>query len=93
MSDIADAPVPALRVPQNVWLHGLLMLILLILLNFAHAVLVVCAVLQFCWMLIARERNVHIGEFGNQIANWVAISARFVSGASDEKPFPWTAWH
>ena len=93
MSNIADAPSPTLRVPQNVWLHGLLMLILLILLNFAQTVLVICAVLQFFWMVLARERNIHIAGFGDQIANWVAISARFVSGASDLKPFPWTAWH
>jgi hypothetical protein len=93
MSNIADAPSPTLRVPQNVLLHDILMLLLLVLMNFAQYVLLVCAVLQFLWMAVARERNGYIAEFGVQIANWVAISARFVSGASDQKPFPWTAWH
>lgn len=92
MSNTADAPSPALRAPQNVLLHGLLMLVLLLLLYVAQYVLVVCAVLQFLWMAIARERNSYIAEFGVGIANWIAISARFVSGASDQKPFPWTAW-
>jgi len=93
MSNIADAPNPAVRVPQNVLLHGILMLVLLLLMNFAQYVLLICAVLQFLWMAVARERNSYIAEFGVQIANWIAISARFVTGASDQKPFPWTAWH
>ena len=93
MSNIADAPSPALRVPQNVLLHGILMLVLLLLMNLAQYLLVIFALLQFLWMAIAKERNPHIAEFGVQIANWVATSARFVTGASDQKPFPWTAWH
>lgn len=93
MSNIADSSSPTLRAPQNVLLHGILMLVLLVLMNFAQYVLVVCAVFQFLWMAVARERNTYIAEFGTQIANWVAISARFVTGTSDQKPFPWTEWH
>lgn len=92
MSNPANPQSTALALPQNVWLHGLLMLILLLLLHLALTVLWICAVFQFLWMLFARQRNTHIGEFGAQVANWMAMSAGFVSGSSDQKPFPWTAW-
>ena len=92
MSNVADAQSAALPLPDNVWLHGLLMLILLVLMNVAQTGLGICALLQFLWMVFVRERNVHIAAFGEQIANWLSTSARFLSGASDQKPFPWTAW-
>ena len=78
--------------PRNIWLHGLVMLVLIILVNFAQMVLGICAVIQFFWMLIGRERNRHIAVFGEGAANWLAITARLLSGAADERPFPWTPW-
>ncbi len=92
MANISDQQTPALPLPQNIWLHGFSILIILVFLHVALWVLGFCAVLQFLWMLFARERNVHIAGFGAQLANWLAISARFVSGSSDLKPFPWTEW-
>jgi hypothetical protein len=55
-------------------------------------VLGVCAVIQFLWMLIAKERNPAIADFGQGVANWLAITARFLTARSDERPFPWTSW-
>ena len=81
-----------LPMPQNIWLHGLVMLVLFILVNLAQTVLGACAIFQFLWMVFTRERNHLVAEFGGQVANWLAITARFLSGGSDEKPFPWTAW-
>ena len=92
MSNAADAQRGSLPVPANVWLHGLLMLIVLVLVNVIQTGLGICALLQFLWMIFVRDRNVHIAAFGEQIANWLSTSAQFVTGASDQKPFPWTAW-
>lgn len=92
MSNAAKPQSPAHPLPQNVWRHALLMLIVLLLLHLALTVLWICALFQFLWMLFARERNIRIAEFGAQVANWMAISANFVSGSSDQKPFPWTEW-
>ena len=90
--DSRNSENPALPIPQNIWLRGLWMLVLIILVNLAQTVLGVCAIFQFLWMLFTGERNALIAEFGGGVANWLAITARFVSGGSDEKPFPWTAW-
>ena len=88
-----DQQIPALPIPQNIWLHGFSMLVLLILVGLAQTVLGACAIFQFLWMVLTKERNAFVAEFGRQFANWLGISARFLSGSSDEKPFPWTAWN
>ena len=84
------APLPPL--PGNIWLHGLTMLVLVVLVNLAQAVIGLVGLIQFLWMLIARERNAALAEFGAGLGTWLAITARFVGGASDERPFPWTRW-
>jgi hypothetical protein len=87
-----DQQNPVVPMPPNIWLHGLSMAVLLILVSLAQTVLGACAIFQFLWMVFTKERNAFVAEFGRQIANWLTITARFLSGSSDEKPFPWTAW-
>jgi hypothetical protein len=78
--------------PEEVWRRGLLMLVLVLLVNLAQAVIGLVGLIQFLWMLIARERNAALAEFAEGLGNWLAIAARFVGGASDVLPFPWTRW-
>lgn len=78
--------------PKNVWLHGLMMLIIAILLRVAGALATLAAFIQFLWMLISKRRNEGIKIFGEGLANWMAVATLFLAGTSDEKPFPWTAW-
>lgn len=86
----ADPALPPL--PENVWRHGLIMLVLVLLVNLAQAIVGLVGLIQFLWMLIARERNAALAEFGAGLGNWLATTARFVGGGSDERPFPWTRW-
>ncbi|HSM27548.1 MAG TPA: DUF4389 domain-containing protein [Thioalkalivibrio sp.] len=83
---------PALPQPEKLWLHGLIMLILVLLVNLAQTALGICAILQFLWMLFAKERNAGIAWFGAGLANWLKVTARFLTGDSDERPFPWAPW-
>ena len=53
---------PVLPRPENLWLHGLIMLILVLLVNLAQTVLGICAILQFFWMLFTKERNAGITQ-------------------------------
>lgn len=46
----SNASVTAKPMPQNIWMHGLTVLVLMILANLALTVLAVCAVVQFFWM-------------------------------------------
>lgn len=80
------APLP------NPWMRGLVMLVVAILMRVAEIVIVVAAILQFGWMVFARRRNAEIAAFGDAMGKWLAKAARFLSGASEEKPFPWSRW-
>ncbi|KGB82264.1 hypothetical protein JT55_08420 [Rhodovulum sp. NI22] len=87
-----DTPAPEFARRDGIWLRGLWMVILAILFAVAETVLLVCAVLQFGWMLFTKERNRFIADFGANLGNWLSVTARFQTGASEEKPFPWTEW-
>jgi uncharacterized membrane protein required for colicin V production len=77
---------------KSIWMRGLWMLILAVLFGVAETVLLVATLLQFLWMVFAKEKNQLLVEFGRKLANWLSKTARFQTGDSDEKPFPWTAW-
>ena len=77
---------------ESPWKRGLWMLILAVFFGVAEFVLFVCTVAQFGWMLFAHDRNENIARFGEDLARWMAATARFQTGASDDKPFPWAAW-
>lgn len=79
--------------PEKLWLHGAIMLLLVLLVNLAQTVLGVCAILQFFWMLFTGERNAGIARFGQGLAHWLGMTARFLTGETDERPFPWTPWN
>jgi hypothetical protein len=76
----------------NVWMRGLFMLIFAVFFGFAQTVLGVLALVQFLWMLFAKERNVALADFGESLGRWLARVAAFQTGATDEKPFPWAPW-
>ncbi len=75
-----------------IWTRGLIMLLLMVCFSVAQWVLYVLAVIQFLWMLIKSERNAFLAQFGHSLGAWLAETAHFLSGATDEKPFPWKPW-
>ena len=77
---------------KAIWLRGLWMLVLAALFGVAETVLLFATVLQFAWMLFSGEKNSFLVEFGGSLGKWLNKTARFQTGASEEKPFPWTAW-
>jgi hypothetical protein len=77
---------------RPVWIRGAIMLLLMFCFGFAQSLLFAMTVVQFLWMLVARDRNAFIADFGWSLAQWMAQSAKFLTGATDEKPFPWTEW-
>ena len=77
---------------KAVWMRGLVMLFFIFLFGIAQPVLFTLAVIQFLWMLIKNERNVFVAGVGRSLAAWLAEIARFLTGETDDKPFPWKAW-
>lgn len=87
-----DAEAVAEDEQKAVWLRGLWMLLFAVGFRLAEWVLLVTTVVQFFWMLFAKEKNGPIASFGEDLADWNARVTRFQSGASDEKPFPFAKW-
>jgi uncharacterized protein DUF4389 len=77
---------------NNVWMRGLWMLVLAFLFGIGEFVLLVAAVLQFLWLLFGKERNKPIADFGADLSDWLARIARFQTGTTEDKPFPFTKW-
>lgn len=78
--------------PENPWMRGLWMLVLALLFGVGEFVLGVAALLQFLWLVFAREKNPHIAAFGHDLADWLARVALFQTGSTEEKPFPFRRW-
>ena len=75
-----------------VWMRGLYMLLLLLAFWVAHGLLCVAAVAQFLWLLFSGEANKLLGQFGKSLSRWLADAARYLTCASEMKPFPWAPW-
>ena len=78
--------------PENPWMRGLWMVVLAILFGVGQSILFLAAVLQFLWLVFAKEKNEPIAEFGKELADWLARVALFQTGATEDKPFPFARW-
>jgi hypothetical protein len=77
---------------RAVWMRGLFMLLLLLAFGVGQGLLWLVSVVQFLWLLFNEAPNAFLVRFGTSLSLWLAETARFVTCASDAKPFPWAAW-
>jgi hypothetical protein len=87
-----DATRASSSASSAAWMRGLFMLIFLLAFAVAQSLLWVIAIVQFCWLLFAGEHKVQIARFGRSLASWLAETTRFITCASEMKPFPWAPW-
>jgi hypothetical protein len=85
-----DDAVPSHR--ATVLKRGAIMLLFIFLFGVAQSVLYAMAVLQFLWLLIGGARNEFLASFGRSLGLWLAETAWFLSGDTEEIPFPWRPW-
>ncbi len=90
MSDTTQSEDPSRR--KATWMRGLHTLIILFLVNLAGTVQAVVAVIQFFWMLFKEDKNQEIARFGRGLGRWFAQASAFVTGGSEDKPFPYKSW-
>jgi hypothetical protein len=74
------------------WKRGLFMLLFALAFGVAQSLLFLLALVQFLWLLFARERNQFLVRFGSSLSVWFADAAQFLSCATEEMPFPWRRW-
>lgn len=60
-------------------------------LSLAQTVLGVLTLVQFVMMLVNNGApNERLADFGTDLGVWMAKAARYQTGASEVKPWPWT---
>lgn len=76
---------------ENIFARLIYMLIIWLMLSFAQTILTVTTVIQFVIMLVNQKQpNERLADFGTDLGVWIAKAARYQTGASDVKPWPWT---
>jgi hypothetical protein len=73
-------------------MRGLFMLLLIIGFTVGQWLLNLLALVQFLWLLFARAPNELLARSGSSLAIWLADVGRFLTCATDDKPFPWRPW-
>ena len=76
---------------ESIWLRLLNVVIIAVLMSFASTLLGFLTVAQFLIMLFnKRQPNEQLAEIGTTMGVWMAKAARYQTGASEVKPWPWT---
>ena len=91
MQDVDDdRPTAPLDKPQEpLWQRLIYMLIIAAMISIAQSILFLIAVIQFIVILIDRRQpNERLADFGCMVGAWVAKAARYMSVATDAKPWP-----
>ena len=76
----------------QIWQRGGYMLLFVIVFSLVWYVIALIALVQFLALVILREPNKQLAEFGNAFAKWVGQISSFLSCATDVKPWPFTPW-
>ena len=76
---------------DNIWLRLVNMIIIWLLMSMASTILGFLTVGQFLVMVFnKRQPNEQLAEIGTTMGVWMAKAARYQTGASEVKPWPWT---
>lgn len=91
-----DTPVSAgpefATKPRNIWMRGLLMVVMALAFQLASTLLGVLAVVQFVLTLVSEKSNARLSTFGRCLGHYLRQIAEFVSFATEDVPFPFTDW-
>ena len=91
MQDIDDdrPTAPLDKSEEPLWKRLVFMLIIAAMISVAQSILFLIAMIQFIIILIdQRQPNERLADFGCMVGAWVAKAARYMSIATDAKPWP-----
>ena len=82
---------PQEEVNENLFLRFVFMIVIWFMMGLASTVIGFLAFLQAVILLVnGKKPNERIADLGTDIGIWFAKATRYISGASDVKPWPWT---
>ncbi|MEM9853005.1 MAG: DUF4389 domain-containing protein [Pseudomonadota bacterium] len=66
-------------------------LIIWVMIQLAQTIIAFITIIQFIFLLIDRKKpNPRLAALGEDVGIWVAKATRYLAGASEVKPWPWT---
>ena len=77
---------------RSIWLRGLLMILMAIAFHISGTLLALGAIVQFVLALLTETPNARLIAFGQSLGLYLSQIADFVSFATEEAPFPFSAW-
>ncbi|MGB4360422.1 MAG: DUF4389 domain-containing protein [Rhodoferax sp.] len=77
---------------RNIWLRGLLMILMGLAYQLSGTVLFFIAVIQFVIALVSDKPNPRLSWFGRSLGRFQSQIANFVSFAREDVPFPFADW-
>ncbi len=77
---------------RNIWVRGLLMILMAMGFQISGTLLALSAVIQFVLALMNNTPNARLIVFGQSLGLYVRQIADFESFATEEVPFPFSAW-
>ena len=83
---------PAAPDKRAIWVRGLLMILMAIAFQISGTLLALGAVVQFVLALMSETPNARLTTFGQGLGLYLSQIAAFVTFASEEAPFPFSAW-
>ena len=79
-------------VRRNIWLRGLLMILMGLAHQLASTLLFGVAFIQFVLALVSDTPNSRLMAFGRSLGRYQGQNANFLSFTTEEPPFPFTDW-
>ncbi len=77
---------------RSIWLRGLLMILMTIAFQISGTLLALGAIIQFVLVLLTETPNRRLIALGRSLGLYLSQIASFVSFATEEVPFPFSAW-
>lgn len=74
------------------WTRGLFMVLFAILYSIAEIVVGAVAVFQFVATLLTGRRNPRLLSLGEDLSSYIYHCLRFLTYASDDRPYPFSSW-
>ncbi len=77
---------------RNIWMRGLLMLLMSFAFHVSGTVLGIVTVIQFVIVLMSDAPNERLVSFGRSLGAYVQEIVHFLTFATEEVPFPFSEW-
>ena len=76
---------------DSLWQRLIYMVLIWVMVQVALTVLGAATIVQFIFIATSKGTpNERLAEFGESLGIWVAKAARYLTAASEVKPWPWT---